>query len=129
MKSRIPLFAAVAAGALLLLAAGCDSLPAGDPPEGDLTSNEPPPVTSALALRNHLATQLIVYALRSGVASLDPGNDPETVAIAVEAARTVGFRLERNAPLRLDLRRDGSGADLVAVQRDSGVEVWRSQRP
>ena len=65
MKRRptIPFLAAAAACAVLAFAAGCDTLPEGDPPEGNLTDNTPPPVTSPLALRNHLTTQLIVFAL------------------------------------------------------------------
>ena len=128
MKRSAALFPAAAA-ALLIFAAGCDALPAGDPPEGDLTSNAQPPVVTAEALRNHLATQLIVFSLKHNVEAVDPGSDPEAVAVAVEAAQTAGFRLERSAPLRLELQRDASGTDLVLIRRDSGAEVWRSQRP
>ena len=131
MKRRptIPFLAAAAACAVLAFAAGCDTLPEGDPPEGNLTDNTPPPVTSPLALRNHLTTQLIVFALQNGVTELDPGTDPEAVAIAVEASRTAGFRFSRGAPLRLELVRSDDGmADLAAIDAD-GVEVWRSQRP
>lgn len=121
--------AAAAAAAALLLAAGCDALPDGEPPPGDLVSNSPPPVVTPLAMKNHLATQLIVFALQHGVTALDPGSDPETQMIAVEAARTAGFRLDPAAPLRLDLVRDPSGGiDLTATDA-GGVEVWRSQRP
>ena len=121
--------AAVAAALLLAFAAGCDTLPEGDPPQGNLTDNSQPPVTTPLAMRNHLATQLIVFALRDGVTELDPGTDPETLAIAVEASRTAGFRIRRNAPLRLELVRSPDGViELKAVGAD-GAEVWRSQRP
>jgi len=129
VKRRIALFPAAVAALLLAFAAGCEMLPAGDPPEGDLTDNTPPPVATPLALRNHLATQLIVFAISNGVTAFDPGSDPDAVAIAAEAAQTAGFRLESGAPLRLMLRRDGDGVDLVAVRRASGDEVWRSQRP
>ena len=129
MKRRIALFPTAAAALLLAFAAGCEMLPAGDPPAGDLTDNSQPPVTTPLALRNHLATQLIVFAISNGVTALDPGSDQETAAIAAEAARTAGFRLESGAPLRLMLRRDAGGVDLVAVRRASGDEVWRSRRP
>lgn len=129
MRRRLALVPAAAAAALLAFAAGCDLLPAGDPPEGDLTNNAPPPVATALAMRNHLATQLIVFAIRNGVTALDPGSDPETVAIAAEAAQTAGFRLVSGAPIRLMLRRDGTGVDLVAVRSATGAEVWRSKRP
>ena len=121
-------FIAAAAVVMLLAAAGCDALPDGEPPEGNLTDNAPPPVVTPLAVRNHLATQLIVFALQRGVTRLDPGNDPETLAIAVEAARTAGFRLDPTAPLRLYLERGADGSvELTAT--DGGAEVWRSQRP
>jgi hypothetical protein len=122
-------FAFAAAAALLALAAGCDALPAGDPPEGELTDNGQPPVTTPLALRNHLATQLIVYTLQNGVTELDPGRDPEAVAVAAEAARTAGFRLARNAPLRLAAARDADGMLRLAAEDAEGKVVWRSQRP
>lgn len=126
----IPFRAAAAAAALLLaFAAGCDTLPEGDPPEGNLTDNSQPPVTTPLAMRNHLATQLIVFALQNGVTELDPGTDPEAFAIAVEASRTAGFRFSRNAPLRLELVRGADGVmELKAIGAD-GAEVWCSQRP
>lgn len=126
----IPVGAAAAAAALLLaFAAGCDTLPEGDPPKGDLTDNSQPPVTTPLAMRNHLTTQLIVFALQNGVTELDPGSDPEALAIAVEASRTVGFRFSRNAPLRLELARSEGGVmELKAIGAD-GAEVWRSRRP
>ena len=128
LRPTFPLCAAAAA-LLLAFAAGCDTLPEGDPPEGNLTDNSQPPVTTPLALRNHLATQLIVFSLQNGVAELDPGTDPEAIAIAVEAARTAGFRLSRGAPLRLELvRTNDGGADLTAIGAD-GAEAWRSQRP
>lgn len=128
-RMRYCLLAAVAAAALLPALTGCDALPEGEPPPGDLVSNTPPPVVTPLAIRNHLATQLIVFALQRGVTGIDPGSDPEAQLIAVEAARTAGFRLDRSAPLRLALVRDPSGAiDLTATDAN-GVEVWRSQRP
>jgi len=123
------IFIAAAAAAALLLAAGCDSLPDGEPPPGNLTDNAPPPVATPLAVRNHLATQLIVFALQHGVTRLDPGGDPESVAIAVEAARTAGFRLDPDAPLRIDLERGADGAADLTATDANGVEVWRSQRP
>ena len=111
-----------------IAAAGCDALPDGEPPEGNLTDNSPPPVVTPLAVRNNLATQLIVFALQHGVTRLDPGSDPETIAIAVEAARTAGFRLDPTASLRLDLERGADGTAELAAS-DGGTEVWRSQRP
>ena len=126
---RVTLFFSLAA-ALLLAVAGCDTLPEGEPPEGNLTSNDQPPVRSPLALRNHLVTQLIMFALQEGLTSLDPGDDPETVAIAAEAARMAGFRLDRGAGLALKLERSANGAtDLVAIGKTDRNEVWRSQRP
>ena len=121
--------AAVAAGVLLLLAAGCDALPDGEPPEGNLVDNTPPPVATPLAVRNNLATQLIVFALQRGITRLDPGSDPESVAIAVEALRTAGFRLDPTSPLRLDLKRSADGGIDLAATDAGGAEVWRSQRP
>lgn len=122
--------AILAAVALLALAAGCDTLPEGEPPDGPLTDNAQPPVTSARALHNHLVTQLIMFAFQNGVTSLDPGGDPATAAIAAEASRTAGFRLERGAPLALKLVWcENGGADLVATQKSDGAEVWRSQLP
>lgn len=131
MTRRLPcgIAAAVAAAALLLAATGCDALPDGEPPEGDLVSNAPPPVVTPIAVKNHLATQLIVFALQRGVTAFDPGGDPETQMIAVEAARTAGFRLDRAAPLRLGLVRDASGGIDLTVTDAKGVEVWRSRRP
>ena len=128
MKLRF-VTALFAAAAALAFAAGCDALPDGDPPEGDLTDNGQPPVTTRLALRNHLATQLIVYALQNGVTELDPGSDPDAVAVAAEAARTAGFRLARNAPLRLVTERDADGMLRLTAADAEGREVWRSQRP
>ena len=126
---HVTLFLLLAA-ALLLATAGCDTLPEGEPPEGDLTSNDQPPVRSPLALRNHLVTQLIMFALQEGLTSLDPGDDPETVAIAAEAARMAGFRLDRGSRLSLKMERSANGAaDLVAVGKADRNEVWRSQRP
>ena len=121
-------FLAAAATLLLLVTTGCDALPDGEPPPGNLTDNTPPPLVTPLAVRNNLATQLIVFALQHGVTRLDPGDDPETLAVAVEAARTAGFRLDPTAPLRLDLERGADGSvELTAT--DGGAEVWRSQRP
>ena len=130
MRSRFELRlrpAAAAAAALLALAAGCDSLPDGEPPKGDLTDNAPTPVSTPLAVKNHLTTQLIVFALRNDVADLDPGDDAEVIAIAADAARTAGFKLVRGAELKLRLARRDGGMELAAVR--DGVEVWRSQRP
>ena len=118
-----------AAAAVLALGAGCSALPDGDPPEGDLTDNGQPPVTTPLAMRNHLAAQLIVYALQNGVTELDPGSDPEAVAVAADAARTAGFRLARNAPLRLVPGRDADGMLRLTAEDAEGKAVWRSQRP
>ena len=121
---------AALAAALLAIAAGCGLLPDGDPPEGDLTDNTPPPAVTPLAVRNHLATQLIVFALQNGVTELDPGADAEVVAVAADAARTAGFRLVRGAPLGLKIVCDRDGAKkLVALRNADQTEVWRSQRP
>lgn len=129
MKRQTSGILIAAAAAMLLLAAGCDALPDGEPPPGNLTDNAPPPVVTPLAVRNHLATQLIVFALQHGVTRLDPGGDPESVAIAVEASRTAGFRLDPTSPLRLGLEHGADGAiDLTATDAN-GAEVWRSQRP
>ena len=121
--------ALAAAAALMLLASGCDTLPDGDPPQGDLTDNTQPPVTSALALKNHLATELIVYALQNDVKWLDPGSDPEVIAIAADASGTAGFRLVRGAPLRLGSGRDSDGMTYLTVSDADGKELWRSKRP
>ena len=129
MKRRFAAALFAGSAALLALAAGCDALPAGDPPVGDLTDNGQPPVTTPLALRTHLATQLIVYTLQNGVAELDPGSDPEAVAVAAEAARTAGFRLARNAPLRLVPGRDADGMLYLVAADAEGKVVWRSQHP
>ena len=132
MKRRFHLrpVAAAAAAALLALSVGCDTLPAGDPPKGNLTDNTPPPAATPLAEKNRLATQLIVFALRNGVAELDPGDDAAVAAVAADAARTAGYKLVPGAKLRLRRERSGDGATvLVAVRAADGTEVWRSQRP
>ena len=129
MTRRTSVIFIAAAAAILLLATGCNALPEGEPPPGDLTDNAPPPVVTPLAMKNHLATQLIVFALQRGITRLDPGSDPESVAIALEASRTAGFRLDPDSPLRLALKRSADGGiDLTATDA-GGVEVWRSQRP
>ena len=123
-------FAAALAAALLAAVAGCDTLPEGDPPAGPLTDNSQPPISSPQALRNHLVTQLIMFALSDDLESIDPGSDPETVSIAAEAARTAGFTLDRRAPLLLRLVRGKDGTlDLTAIRKSAGGEVWRSRRP
>ena len=131
MRSRCGLLLGAALAAVLTaISAGCCFLPDGDPPEGDLTDNTPPPVTTPLAVRNHLATQLIVFALQNGVTEIDPGADAEVIAVAADAARTAGFRLVRGAPLGLKLVCDRDGAKkLVALRNADQTEVWSSQRP
>ena len=129
-KRGIRSFTAALAAALLAAVAGCDTLPDGDPPEGNLTDNSQPPITSPRARRNHLVTQLIMFALENDLESIDPGSDPETVSIAAEAARTAGFTLDRRAPLLLRLERGENGTtDLTAIQKSGAAEVWRSRRP
>ena len=129
-RRRLGALIAVAGAVLLLAAAGCDALPDGEPPDGPLTDNRQPPVTSPRALRNHLVTQLIMFALERGVTSIDPGSDPATVAIAAEAAQTAGFRLDRAAPLAIKLEHGADGAAaLVAAQKSAPGELWRSRRP
>jgi len=113
----------------LLLAAGCDTLPGGAPPPGDLADNTPPSADTELARHNHLVTQLIAFALQEGVTALDPGGDPRSAAVARDAAQVAGFRIEDSAALKLTLERSADGVETLILRDAAGSVVWRSRPP
>ncbi len=125
LRCGIAAFAVLAA----LLGAGCDTLPGGAPPAGDLADNTPPPADTELARHNHLVTQLIAFALQEGVAALDPGDDPRCAAVARDAAHVAGFRVEAGAALKLRSEKsEQDGVTLTLSDPARGI-VWRSSPP
>jgi|GEM_PF-6666768 len=117
--------------ALLLLLpplCGCDTLPGGEPPAGNLADNSAVAETE-LARHNHLVTQLIAYSLQAGVRALDPGPDERCSAIARDAARVAGFRIAAAASLKLALERSPEGAETLTLRDAERRLVWRSLPP
>ena len=112
--------------ALLLAAAGCDTLPGGTPPPGNLTDNTPPPDDTPVARHNRLVTQLIAFALQHEVAALDPGEDPGLRALARDAAAVAGFKIVSGAPLKLMTARSADGSPELVVTDAKNTVVWRS---
>jgi len=112
--------------AAALLAAGCDTLPQGDPPVGDLADNTPPAATGATARRNLLVTQLSVYALGHAVRELYVEREPEVQAIARDAALVAGFVFREDAALRLAGCRGEDGVLELVISSADGRVVWRS---
>lgn len=113
----------------VLFGAGCDTLPGGDPPAGDLADNTPPSAETELARHNHLVTQLIAFALQHGVTALDPGDDPRCAAVARDAAQVAGFRVEAGAALKLEPESPGQGGETLIVSDPARGIVWRSLPP
>lgn len=112
--------------AALLAAAGCETLPSGTPPPGNITDNTPPPDDTPVARHNRLVTQLIAFALQNGLSALDPGKDPELSAVARDAAAVAGFRIAAGAPLKLVMTRAADGSPELAVTDAKQKVVWRS---
>lgn len=114
------------AAATLLAAAGCETLPGGTPPPGNITDNTPPPDDTPVARHNRLVTQLIAFALQNEVRSLDPGKDPELQKVARDAAAVAGFGIAAGAPLKLVRERADDGSMELAVTDAKQRVVWRS---
>ena len=118
----------LSAAALLFAATGCEILPSGTPPPGNIADNTPPPDDTPVARHNRLVTQLIAYALQTGLRSLDPGSDPELQALARDAAAVAGFEIAAEAPLKLVTARAADGSMELAVTDAKQAVVWRSDR-
>ena len=112
-----------------LFGAGCDTLPGGDPPAGNLADNTPPPADTELARHNRLVTKMIAYALQEGVEALDPGDDPRCAAVARDAAQVAGFRVEAGAALKLEPESSEKGGLTLIISDPARGIVWRSLPP
>ena len=126
MKRFVRLVAVTAFAALLFGAAGCDSLPSGTPPEGNIVDNTPPPAESGTALHNKLVTELVAFALSSGLTALRPEDDGVSPHVAQDAARIVGFAIRPDAELRLGIVRGPDGATELLLRDADDTIRWRS---
>lgn len=114
------------AALLLWAAVGCDTLPDGTPPDGSLVDNTPPPADSALARHNRLVTQLVAFALASGLSELSAADDGIAPAVARDASRIVGFTLRSGAGLRLFGVRKADGKVELVLRSSDGAVCWSS---
>lgn len=111
---------------LLGLAPGCDTLPAGTPPEGDIVDNAPETAESRLALHNRLVTEFVAFALTSGISELRAEDDGISSAVAFDASRIVGFLVRPDAQFKLGAETNADG-DTKLILRDAvGKLLWQS---
>ncbi len=113
-------------GLVLLAGCGCEILPGGEPPPGNLADNTPPPATSPRAVYNGLVTRLSVFALQENIRAVAVDEDDLARAVAHDAARVAGFRIMPEAEYRLCARREKDGSvELILRRKDNSVR-WQS---
>ena len=104
----------------LALAAGCNSLPPGDPPPGAIVSNRRPAELSPAAAEERLQTSFNAFVLLRSepeIALRLAANDPAALAVA----RRLVARSSRLAPVRI-----AAAADWVLTGSIAG-ETWAFQ--
>ena len=134
-----------AAAAALLSAAGCFSLPDGDPPAGGITDNRPAEAVTPAALRSRLATRIAASALAASprwdslVLECEADLLPLVEAAAQEAAAVAFFTVIRGSaaqttppgprcPRLCGKLREGGGREITLLSPE-GVVLWRDLLP
>jgi len=124
-------------GLWLLCGAGCmDLLPAGEPPAGDIVSNDPDPAAQETprARENRLVTSLIGCALSRcpGAAwslQCDPKCQAQGEQLMQEVAETAGIRrVPAGTPGCYTLRgRMEEGASVWSLLSPAGTCIWQER--
>jgi len=133
-----------AAAAALFSAAGCFSLPDGDPPAGGITDNRPTAAVTPAAWRSRLATRIAASALAASprwdslVLECEADQLPVVEAAAEEAASVVAFAVRRGsagrtAPgarcPRLCAKLRAGGDWEITLLSPEGRILWRDLLP
>lgn len=112
---------------LLLICAGCESLPDGEPPQGDIVTNQVRTLYSESEAADYLATRFSIFMLENYPGSAVVCDaDAETLSGALyalqESYHLAGTHQEMEADLRLYTRFD-NGKWRIALLK-SGIPLW-----
>lgn len=113
--------------ALIIAFSGCESLPEGDPPEGEIVHNELRKVYSESDAADYLATRFSLFMLENypGAAVVCDA-DAATLQCALLALRESSYLSGTHQEMEADISlftRASDGVWIVSV-RKSGVPLW-----